>query len=131
MKNEAPARIISIAALTPYQGWWAIKSRATAKEDIRHYNNAKGDGKVFSFDLLVSDGVEIRVTCINAVVDRFYDVIEVGKVYFISNGSFKPAQKNFNHLKNEWEIFLESVSTVKFVLMKMASYQVNSSLSIL
>ncbi|KAF8100766.1 hypothetical protein N665_0218s0104 [Sinapis alba] len=111
MKNEAPARIISIAALTPYQGWWAIKSRATAKEDIRHYNNAKGDGKVFSFDLLVSDGVEIRVTCINAVVDRFYDVIEVGKVYFISNGSFKPAQKNFNHLKNEWEIFLESVST--------------------
>ena len=25
----------------------------------------------------------------------------------------KPAQKNFNHLKNEWEIFLESNSTVE------------------
>lgn len=112
LKNEAPARIIPIAALNPYQGRWAIKARVTAKGDLRRYNNARGDGKVFSFDLLDSDGGEIRVTCFNAVVDRFYDVIEVGKVYMISKGSLKPAQKNFNHLKNEWEIFLEATSTV-------------------
>ncbi|KNA09576.1 hypothetical protein SOVF_151980 [Spinacia oleracea] len=112
VKNEAPARILPIAALNPYQGRWAIKARVTAKGDLRRYNNAKGDGKVFSFDLLDSDGGEIRVTCFNAVVDRFYDVIEIGKVYMISKGSLKPAQKNFNHLKNEWEIFLEATSTV-------------------
>lgn len=113
LKNEAPARIIPIAALNPYQGRWAIKARVTAKGDLRRYNNARGDGKVFSFDLLDSDGGEIRVTCFNAVVDRFYNVIEVGKVYMISKGNLKPAQKNFNHLKNEWEIFLESTSTVE------------------
>ncbi|PON54858.1 Replication factor A protein [Parasponia andersonii] len=112
LKNEAPARIIPIAALNPYQGRWAIKSRVTAKGDLRRYNNARGDGKVFSFDLLDSDGGEIRVTCFNAVVDRFYNAIEVGKVYLISKGNLKPAQKNFNHLKNEWEIFLEATSTV-------------------
>lgn len=112
MKNEAPARIIAINALNPYQGRWAIKARITAKGDLRRYNNARGDGKVFSFDLLDSDGGEIRVTCFNAVVDRFYDVVEVGKVYLISKGSLKPAQKNFNHLKNDWEIFLEATSTV-------------------
>ncbi|KAJ0881961.1 putative replication factor A protein [Helianthus annuus] len=112
MKNEAPARIIPIAALNPYQGRWAVKARVTAKGDLRRYNNAKGDGKVFSFDLLDSDGGEIRVTCFNAVVDRFYDTIEVGKVYIISKGSLKPAKKNFNHLNNEWEIFLESSSTI-------------------
>ncbi|GMH04103.1 hypothetical protein Nepgr_005942 [Nepenthes gracilis] len=112
MKNEAPARIIPIAALNPYQGRWAIKARVTAKSDVRRYNNAKGDGKVFSFDLLDSDGGEIRVTCFNALVDRFFDVIEVGKVYMISKGSLKPVQRNFNHLRNEWEILLESASTV-------------------
>nr|XP_043606805.1 replication protein A 70 kDa DNA-binding subunit A [Erigeron canadensis] len=112
MKNEAPARIIPIAALNPYQGRWAVKARVTAKGDLRRYNNAKGDGKVFSFDLLDSDGGEIRVTCFNAVVDRFYDTIEVGKVYMISKGSLKPAKKNFNHLNNEWEIFLEASSTI-------------------
>lgn len=113
LKNDAPPRIIPIAALNPYQGRWAIKARVTAKGDLRRYNNARGDGKVFSFDLLDSDGGEIRVTCFNAVVDRFYDTVQVGKVYLISKGSLKPAQKNFNHLKNEWEIFLEATSSVE------------------
>lgn len=113
LKNEAPARIIPIAALNPYQGRWAIKARVTAKGDLRRYNNARGDGKVFSFDLLDSDGGEIRVTCFNAVVDRFYDVVETGKVYLISKGTLKPAQKNFNHLSNQWEIFLEATSLVE------------------
>ncbi|XP_027329707.1 replication protein A 70 kDa DNA-binding subunit A-like [Abrus precatorius] len=113
VKNEAPPCIIPIAALNPYQGRWAIKARVTAKGDLRRYNNARGDGKVFSFDLLDSDGGEIRVTSFNAVVDRFYDAIEVGRVYLISKGSLKPAQKNFNHLKNEWEILLDLTSAVE------------------
>lgn len=112
-KNEAPPRIIPIAALNPYQGRWTIKARVTAKGELRHYNNQRGDGKVFSFDLLDSDGGEIRVTCFNAVADQFYHQIEVGKVYLISKGSLKPAQKNFNHLRNDHEIFLESTSTVQ------------------
>ncbi|KAH1041854.1 hypothetical protein GYH30_024267 [Glycine max] len=109
VKNEVPARIVPKAALNPYQCRWAIKARVTAKVDLRRYNNARGDGNIFLFDLLDSDGV----TCFNAAVDRFYNVIEVGKVYMISKGSLKPAQKNFNHLKNEWEILLESTSTVE------------------
>jgi replication factor A1 len=112
-RNEAPARIIPIAALNPYQGRWTIKARVTAKGDLRRFNNAKGDGKVFSIDLLDSEGGEIRVTCFNSVADQFYDRIEAGKVYMFSKGSLKPAQKNFNHLNNEWEIVLDSTSTVE------------------
>ncbi|XP_039128729.1 LOW QUALITY PROTEIN: replication protein A 70 kDa DNA-binding subunit A-like [Dioscorea cayenensis subsp. rotundata] len=115
-KNEAPARIIPIAALNPYQGRWTIKARVTAKGELRRYSNPRGEGKVFSFDLLDSDGGEIRVTCFNMVADQFYDKIEVGRVYLISKGSLKPSQKSFNHLNNEYEIFLESTSTVQLCL---------------
>ncbi len=96
-KNEAPARIVPIAALNPYQGRWTIKARVTAKSDVRRFHNAKGDGKVFSFDLLDVDNGEIRATCFNNVVDQFYDKIDVGMVYFITKGSLKGAKKNFNN----------------------------------
>lgn len=61
VKNEVPARIVPKAALNPYQCRWAIKARVTAKVDLRRYNNARGDGNIFLFDLLDSDGGEIRV----------------------------------------------------------------------
>ena len=63
--------------------------------------------------MLDADGGEIRATCFNTVADQFYERIEAGNVYMISKGSLKPAQKNFNHLKNDWEIFLESSSTIE------------------
>ncbi len=58
-KNEAPTRIVPIVALNPYYGRWTIKARVTAKSDVCHFHNAKGDGKVFSFDLLDADNGEI------------------------------------------------------------------------
>ncbi|WJX56186.1 hypothetical protein P8452_41866 [Trifolium repens] len=112
-RNDAPPRILPISALNPYQNIWTIKARVTAKGELRRYTNARGEGKVFSFDLLDSYGGEIKATCFNAVADQHYDVIEKGKVYLVSRGSVKPAQKNFNHLSNDQEITLDMKSVIQ------------------
>ncbi|CAK8540260.1 unnamed protein product [Lathyrus sativus] len=112
-RNDAPPRIIPISALNPYQNMWTIKARVTAKGELRLYNNARGEGKVFSFDLLDSEGGEIRSTCFNAVADKFYSLIEVGKVYLVSRGTLKAAQRNFNHLPNDQEITLDATSDIR------------------
>ncbi|CAG7883884.1 unnamed protein product [Brassica rapa] len=112
-RNEAPPRITPINALNPYSGRWTIKARVTSKGDLRTYNNPRGGGKVFNFDLLDSDGGEIRVTCFNAVADQFFDQIVVGNLYLISRGKLRPAQKKYNHLPNDYEISLDEASTIQ------------------
>ena len=111
-KNEA-TRAIPVAQLNPYQERWTIKARVTSKTDLKHYNNQKGPGKVFSFHLLDAQGGEIRATCFNVQADQFFDLIEVDKVYLISRGSLKPAQKKFNPLNHEYEITLDFKTSIE------------------
>jgi replication factor A1 len=85
----------------------------TANTDLRHYNNAKGALKVFSFDLLDRQGGEIRATCFNAQADQLFDLIEVDKVYLISKGLVKPAQKKLNSLNHEYEITLDFKTSIE------------------
>lgn len=112
-KNEAPAVIFPISRLNPFQGRWTIKARVSSKGELRAYNNPKGDGKVFSFDLIDSEGGEIRVTCFNSAAEQYYPIIEFGKVYLISKGSIKPANKKYNVLNHEYEMTLDSGSMVE------------------
>ncbi|XP_014215325.1 replication protein A 70 kDa DNA-binding subunit [Copidosoma floridanum] len=100
-----------IVALSPYQNRWVIKARVANKSPIRTWSNSRGEGKLFSMDLLDESG-EIRCTAFRDQCDKFYDMIEIGKVYFISRCILKPANKQFNNLKNDYEMTLGNDSEV-------------------
>lgn len=93
---------------------WTIKARVTVKSDIRHWSNAKGDGKLFSVNLL-DDSSEIKATGFNEAVDRLYPVFEEGKVYYISKARVGIAKKQFSNLPNEYEITFERDTEVTLV----------------
>jgi hypothetical protein len=59
---------------------WTIKARVTRKTDVRRWSNARGDGTLFSIDLLDNLGTEIRATFFKEACDKFYSLIEEGKV---------------------------------------------------
>lgn len=82
---------------------WVIKARVTSKSPIRTWSNAKGEGKLFSMDLMDESG-EIRATAFRDSCDKFYDLIEVDKVYFISKCQLKPANKQYSTLNNDYEM---------------------------
>ncbi|XP_055906413.1 replication protein A 70 kDa DNA-binding subunit [Eupeodes corollae] len=98
-----PSTTAPISSLTPYQNKWVIKARVTAKSGIRTWNNAKGEGKLFSMDLLDESG-EIRATAFKEQCDRYYDMLEVDKVYYFSKCQLKPANKQYSTLKNDYEM---------------------------
>ncbi len=77
--DPSTLNVFPIASLTPYQNKWTIKVRVTNKSDIRRWSNSRGEGHLFSMDLLDESG-EIRATAFKEQCDKFYHMIEVGKV---------------------------------------------------
>lgn len=100
-----------IISLTPYQNKWTIKVRVTNKSDIRTWSNAKGEGKLFSMNLMDESG-EIRATAFTAECDKFYHMIEPNQLYYISSASLKTANKQYSNVKNDYEMTFTSSTTV-------------------
>ncbi|KAK1436493.1 hypothetical protein QVD17_02273 [Tagetes erecta] len=118
--NMAPAarmsmtrRVHPLASLNPYQGNWTIKVRLTAKGTMRHYKNARGEGCVFNVELTDEDGTQIQATMFNEAAKKFFDVFEMGKVYYISKGTLKVANKQFKTVQNDYEMTLNENSQVE------------------
>ena len=91
--KRAPEGAVSFAALNPYKSNFTVAARVTTKSDIKHWSNQKGEGKLFSIDLLDSEGGEIRATFFNEMVTKYYDVIQPMRMYSFQNGSVKQASK--------------------------------------
>lgn len=62
---------------------WVIKVRVTSKSNIRTWSNSRGEGKLFSMDLIDESG-EIRCTAFRDQCDKFYNMIEVRVARVIS-----------------------------------------------
>ncbi|XP_061538402.1 replication protein A 70 kDa DNA-binding subunit isoform X1 [Phycodurus eques] len=106
-----PSKVVPIASLNPYLSKWTIRARITNKSSIRTWSNSRGDGKLFSMEIVDESG-EIRVTGFNQEVDKYFGLIEVGKVYYISKGSLKVANKQYTSVKNDYEITLSGETSI-------------------
>ncbi|KJE91956.1 replication protein A [Capsaspora owczarzaki ATCC 30864] len=89
-----------------------IRARVTLKHPVREFarknpgpNNQSG-GRVCSIDLK-DDSSEIRATAFNEQIDTIINSLEVGKAYYFSKMSVKPANRMYNTLPSDYELTFE------------------------
>ncbi|XP_043470939.1 replication protein A 70 kDa DNA-binding subunit-like [Leptopilina heterotoma] len=102
---------VPLINLSPYYGKWIIRARVSAKSDIRTWSNARGEGKLFSLDLIDESG-EIRCTGFNDQVDAFYDLFQIESIYYISKCQVKPVNKRYTTIKHEFELVLGAETSI-------------------
>ena len=114
VRDADVGNIVPISAINPYSSKWTIKARVTAKSDIRKWSNQKGDGHLFSIDLLDATGGEIRGTFFKEACDKLYGQISEQSVYTFSGGKLKVvANKQFSSLKNNYELTFDTNSDIR------------------
>ncbi|MBA0609045.1 hypothetical protein Godav_021176 [Gossypium davidsonii] len=106
-------RVHPLVSLNPYQGNWMIKVSLTSKGNMRTYKNARGEGCVFNVELTDEDGTQIQATMFNEAARKFYEKFQLGKVYYISRGTLKVANKQFKTVQNDYEMTLNENSVVE------------------
>jgi replication factor A1 len=112
----ATGRATTISALNVYTpSGWVIVARVTNKMPMRTWQNDKGSGTLFSFDVIDSGEGQIRVTCFGDMALQLFDIVEVDGVYEVSGGKLKGANRRFNKLGHLAEINLTPASVVKQV----------------
>ncbi|XP_022738114.1 replication protein A 70 kDa DNA-binding subunit B-like isoform X1 [Durio zibethinus] len=106
-------RVHPLVSLNPYQGNWTIKVRLTSKGNMRTYKNARGEGCVFNVELTDEDGTQIQATMFNEAAKKFYEKFQLGKVYYISKGTLRVANKHFKTVQNDYEMTLNENSVAE------------------
>lgn len=81
---------------------------------MRTWSNQRGEGKLFSIDLLDEHGGQIRATMFNDSADKFFPVLQEGKVYTFTRGNLKPANKKYSKLPHDFEIHLNRDAEINF-----------------
>jgi replication factor A1 len=104
--------VTPISGLNMYSNRWVIRAKVTNKGEKKQWQNAKGEGSLFSITLQDSSGHDIRCTFFKEAVDKFYDMLEEGKVYNFSGGRLKVANMQWNNCKSQFEITFDQNSEI-------------------
>lgn len=89
--NDDDEEYTPLSLLTAGSNSWALKARVSHKSEIRKYgggNTGKKEGSLFSVTIFDKSS-RVNATFFTEAAQKYYDYLQVGKVYVFSNGEVK------------------------------------------
>jgi len=104
---DAPAGFFPISEISSYHSKWVLRARVTAKGQLRSFSSRNGQStQVFDCSLLDESG-EIRASFFGEMANKYYGVIEQGKVFTFSRGGCKIANRQYNRTNHRYELVFD------------------------
>jgi replication factor A1 len=113
LQNERS--ITPISLLSPYNKKWKLQGRITSKSEITTWSNSRGDGSLFNIVILDAAGTDIRATFFKEGVTKFYNMLEISKVYTFAGGRVKQANVQYNSCQSSFEIVFDELSEIHLI----------------
>jgi hypothetical protein len=107
MKNfdEDSQNLMTIAMLSPVcDPNWKVKARILKKNDIKNYKTAKGEGCLFSIDIMDRNQTEISCSFFNAGCDKWFDYLNEGSIYIFSGGIIKENNSRYKYVLRDFRL---------------------------
>lgn len=91
-------------------GVWQICCKVSKKHPIKVH----AKGKLFKVDLTDDKDKQTMIegTFYTEETDKFYEILEEGKSYFISNVEVSVANKRFTSIKNDFRLIFPMISKI-------------------
>jgi replication factor A1 len=93
-----------IKALNTFTRDWKIQARVSQKGEKRVTKNG---GSLLKVNFIDMCGTKIEAAFFDEAADHFDKKISEGKVYLVSNGTVKMANKKFTSIKNDFCLIFE------------------------
>jgi len=100
--SSSRSQFYPLKSINPFMREFTIKARVSAKSAVRHWRNARGEGKLFNVDLIDAEGTEIQGTAFNDAVDTLYPILEKGKVYIIKKARARMSKRQYTHIPHQY-----------------------------
>ena len=98
------ARYMPVSCLNSFSTDWVIKVKVTKKYPLKHYSNARGEGCLLNIDVTDKANCSIVATFFGDAARKWDERLVEGKVYSMSGGNVKMANKRFTTIKNDFAI---------------------------
>ena len=113
--NTADIQYTPIKSLNAFLFDWKVKARVTKKHGLKVWKNAKSEGHVLNIELIDNQGTQILATFYNDVAVKYDEMLQENKVYLMSNGSVKIANKKYTSIKNDHCVVFDKNSEIEEV----------------